>query len=116
MAVIVACVLVVTVGAVNCPDGDITPIVLLQVTVLVETPLAVAEQRLFCSDWITVGVQVTEMLVTGVTVRRAVAVLLVSWFAMAVIVTCVLAVTAWAVNNPVESMVPELVPQVTEVM
>ena len=63
-----------------------------------------------------VGVQLTEMAVTGLTVRMAVAFWEVSWLEMAVTVTWVLAVTAWAVNSPVASMVPALAAQVTVLM
>ena len=50
VAVMVAWVATGTAGAVNWPDADITPIVLVQLTALVTLPLAVAVHRLFCSD------------------------------------------------------------------
>jgi hypothetical protein len=62
------------------------------------------------------GVQFTVMAVTGPTVTVAVAVLVVSCDEIAVTVTGVAAVTAWAVKTPLTSMLPALAAQVTVVM
>jgi len=116
VAVMVAWVEAGTAGAVNCPDDDMTPMLLVQFTVVVTMLLAVAVQRLFCRDWMTAGVQETVMLVTGVTVIVAVALLEVSWTEMAVMVTGVEPVTGWPANRPLTSMVPALAAQETSVL
>src|SRR5664279_4532407 len=63
-----------------------------------------------------VGEQVTVMAVTGMTVMVAVPTLVVSSIEAALTETAVLAVTASAVNNPLASIVPALVPHETAVL
>src|SRR5271165_275124 len=116
VAVTVACVAAVTCGAVNPPEAETTPIVLLQFTVVVGAPLAKALHWLFCRDWMMVGVQLTVIAETGVTVTVALAFLVESWIEVAVIVTMVATVTACAVNTPLASMLPALAPQETAVL
>lgn len=89
---------------------------LLQFTALVGVPLAKALHWLFWRDWMIVGVQVTVMVVTGATAMVALAFLVVSWIEVAVIVTEAAALTDCAVNTPLASMVPALVPQETAVL
>ena len=115
VAVMVAVVDAGTVGAVNNPASETTPIELVQLTAVVMTPLAEAKHWLVCNDWMMVGVQETEMAVTGVTVMVTEAFLELSWLETAVMVFWVVTVTAWAVKRPLVSMVPALVPYVTPV-
>jgi len=112
----VACVLEVTVGAVNPPDGETRPMVAVQFTALVAVPLAKALHWLFCRDWMAVGVQLTVIAISGVTVTVALAFFVVSWIEVAVMVTVVLVFTACAVNTPLTSMLPALAPHETPVL
>lgn len=108
VAVTVAVVVAGTVGAVNCPVVETTPMVLVQFTAVVILPLAMAVHWLLCSDWMVVGVQLTVMAVTGFAVSVAVAVLVASWLEMTVMVTCVAVLTGGAVYRPLVSMEPML--------
>src|SRR5271166_193847 len=116
VAVTVAWVEAVTCGAVNPPEAEMTPMLLLQFTAVVGEPLAKALHWLFCRDWMMVGVQETEIAETVVTVTVALPFMVGSWTDVAVIVTMVATVTAWAVNTPFESMLPELDPHETAVL
>ncbi len=72
VAVMVACVLAVTWGAVNSPEIEMLPILLLQFTRIVLEPFATALHWLLCRGWMAVGEQVTVIAVTGVTVTEVV--------------------------------------------
>src|SRR5271166_3974623 len=116
VAVMVAVVVAVTCGAVNPPEAETTPMLLLQFTAVVGAPLAKALHWLFCRDWMMVGVQETEIAETGVTVTVVLPFMVESWTDVAVIVTMVATVTACAVKTPLVSMLPALEPQETAVL
>src|SRR5271168_5514819 len=92
-----------------------TPMELLQLTALVGAPLANALHWLVWRDWMAEGEQVTVIAVRGVTVTVAVPFMVESCTEVAVMLTVLLVVTAWAVKTPLVSMVPALDPQKTAV-
>src|SRR5664279_385980 len=114
-AVMRAWVAAVTCGAVNRPDTEMVPMLLLQLTRVVLAPLARAMHWLLCRGWMTLGEQLTEMAVTGVTVTVAEPVFVASWVDVALTVTAVLAVTDSAVKTPFTSTLPAEAPHVTVV-
>lgn len=92
------------------------PMEALQLTALVGEPLARALHWLVWRDWMALGVQLTVIEVSGVTVTVALPVMVVVSTDVAVMVTLVLPVTAWAAKTPFWSMRPALEPQETAVL
>jgi hypothetical protein len=102
VAVIVACVAVITVGAVKTPEAVIVPALADQVTVELKLPVPciVGVHWLVCPDWMVEGRQesITEvMLGIGFTMMVVDPDFVGSAVDVAVIVACVAAVTAGAV-------------------
>lgn len=116
VAVTVTFVVEATVGAVKKPVGEIVPLEADQVTVVFEVFFTVAENCWLVPVAISadVGVIETDTARGGLTETEACALCDGSATLVAVTVTTLVAVTAGAVNMPVDEIVPFEADQVTE--